>query len=91
MDSGVLAALCVSCLLKTCKHILSCTEYFVCEHIMPPKPPKPAMMAACLEKGKEIESRTVIYLPAALATLRYEAVRSIAMLFFTRKSHFSTN
>ena len=30
-DSGVLAALCVSYLLETCKHILSCTEYFVCE------------------------------------------------------------
>jgi len=30
-DSGVLAALCVSYILKTCKHILSCTEYFVCE------------------------------------------------------------
>jgi len=28
---GLLAALCVSCLFKTCKHILSCTEYYVCE------------------------------------------------------------
>jgi len=31
VDSGVLAALCVSYLLKTCKHVLSCIEYFVCE------------------------------------------------------------
>jgi len=30
-DSSVLAALCVSYLLKTCKRILSCTEYFVRE------------------------------------------------------------
>ena len=30
-DSGVLAALNVSDLLKTCKHILFCTKYFVCE------------------------------------------------------------
>jgi len=45
-------------------------------------PPKPAMMAAWLEKAKEGESGTVIMIhsPTALATLRYEAVRSSAML-----------
>jgi len=38
-DSGVLAALCVWYLLKTCTHILSCTEFFACEQedTMPPK------------------------------------------------------
>jgi len=30
-DSGVLAALNIFYLLKTCKHTLSCTKYFVCE------------------------------------------------------------
>ena len=31
MDSGVFVALCVSSLLQTCNHVLSCTEYFVSE------------------------------------------------------------
>ena len=43
---GVLAALCVFCLLKTCKYILSCTEYFVSEQeVYNATHLKPAMMA----------------------------------------------
>jgi len=51
------------------------------KHTIPPKPP----MAAWLEKAKKSESGTVIHSPAALATLRYEAVRSSAMLLFSKK------
>jgi len=46
---------------------------------------KPAMMAAWLEKATEGESGTVIHYPAALATLRYEAVKSSAILSFKKK------
>jgi len=126
-DSGVLAALCVFYLLKTCKHILSCTAYAtwgdifeccfkaqssnlerlfyhvsvkrdfqalsfeLCKsfrncHLKWPRglavlriscvsrkhtmPPKPAMMAAWLDKAREDKSRTVTYSPAALAPPR---------------------
>jgi len=56
-------------------------------------PPKPAKMAAWLEKAKDGESGTVIHSPAALATvtLQYEAARSSAMLFFLTKDVLFTN
>jgi len=59
-------------------------SYVSRKHTMPPTG-KPAMMAAWLEKATEGESGTVIHYPAALATLRYEAVKSSAILSFKKK------
>jgi len=45
-------------------------------------PPKPVLMAVWLEKANDGEFGTVIHPPAALATLRYEVVRSSTVFLF---------